>query len=107
MAPSIEAQVDLGSLFATVKASVIHDCVGAHVDLDGTVISDTGLYPLTEDADEVDVFLAVRAAAVSAIGLAHREIGVDFDGAARDQARRQAAAALPLPDSFWNRDLRG
>lgn len=106
-APRIDAQVDLGFLFATVHASIVGDSVGAHVDLDGTVIADTSMRPLPDDADLVAQARAVRSAAVTAIIAAHREIGIDVDTIVEHRVRSTVASLLPLgpyADEAWADD---
>lgn len=93
----IDAQIELGCLFATVHASALMGCVGAHVDLDGTILSDTGLRPLLGDEDEWELVRAVRRVATDAINKAHREIGLEPD---RNEVIRSVALALPFPVDF-------
>lgn len=94
--PRIDAQFDLGFLFATVRASVVGDCVGAHVDLDGTVLANGTLRPLADPSDALGVAIAVRQAAFVAVRDAHAEIGAEFDRAASLATSATIARALPL-----------
>lgn len=96
----IDAQIELGCLFATVHASASGGWVGAHVDLDGTVLSDTGLVPLLGDETDEELVWAVRRVALTAIFDAHREIGIEADRTETSRIFRTVALALPLPVSF-------
>jgi hypothetical protein len=98
----IETQIDLGCLFAKVVATSSSDSlgnrvVGAHVDLDGTILSDTGLWPIDPSSDEFDVIRAVRQAAHVAIMKAHQEIAAEFDHAESLRVRVLLARELPFP----------
>lgn len=92
-----DAPVDLGYLFGYVTATRVWDSVGAHVklnpDCDESVIGNTNLRALPEDADPLDVARALRTATADAIVQAAREIGAPVGW---DEARRLAATLIPL-----------
>lgn len=64
MTDRIDVQVELGCLFGTVHASLVGDgFVGAHVEIDGNVITDTGLLRLPTGADaEIELFRIAKRA---------------------------------------------
>ena len=103
----IEAQIELGgTLFATVKASFLDGArlVGAHVDLDGNVLGDTGLIPSRVELRAYDLderFQAIRAlrqVASVAVMNAHRECGMAFELADSRAVLSVLARALPYPE---------
>lgn len=93
---AFEAEFELGgTLFATVRASIINDWViGAHVNLDGNVLGDTGLRPFDPNTDDFERVLALRRMARVAIAIAHRECGMEMD---YNAVIRTLALALPVP----------
>lgn len=96
----LSVEIELGGiLFATVKASFIHDCIGAHVDLDGNVLGDTGLSRCVPE-DVFEAKWALRNKALAAIRKAHDECGLDFgpDGYNELAARKAIAKAMPMID---------
>lgn len=95
--PRIDAEFELGGvLFATVHASAVHDCVGAHVDLDGNVLANGNLRPLVDPSDALGVAIAVRQEAFRAIRVAHEECGMEFGRTDSLAASAAIARALPL-----------
>lgn len=100
----IDAEIELGGiLFARVRASFIDGTrlVGAHVDLDGNVLGDTGLRETRlEDAADGSHNGAVRAlrqTAATAVLLAHRECGMTYTRADSVRTLEIVARALPYP----------
>lgn len=94
--PAIDCEVEIGVLFGRVNASIVFGThVGAHVTIDGNVISDIGLRPLAEGLDAIDTIRAVRQAAAVAVLKAHQEIGASYDRA--DALRTLSLLARELP----------
>lgn len=91
----IDAQVEIGCLFGMVHASVVGDTVGAHVEIDGNVISDTGLV-VHSATDSIELRGALFQIALVALRDAFFQVGLEVD---RDEVLRQRvvlARALPL-----------
>lgn len=97
----IEAQIELGVMFATVRASFIdgYRLVGAHVDLDGNILGDTGLVETRIDAavdgERNGAVRALRQAAAVAVMNAHRECGIEYT--VRDSTYTLEIVARALP----------
>lgn len=99
--PELNVEIELGgSLFATVRASFVFDCIGAHVDLDGNVLGDTGLTRCVPE-DLWGAKWALRNKALTAVRKAHIECGMDFapDGPNEMAARVAISKAMPLLDA--------
>ena len=96
---AFDFQVDLGFLFATLRASVVFgEFTGAHVDLDGTVLADTGLRRIPEGSDSFAIMQELRHQATVALMRAHREIGAPCEPADVHFMRLQVAQNMPMPD---------
>lgn len=91
---ALTAKIELGVMFATVHASILFDgaFVGAHVDLDGNVLGDTGLQEYVGE-EHFGAVMALRRAAFAAVVRAHREIGMEVDN--KTAVRQALAVALP------------
>jgi hypothetical protein len=74
--------------------------VGAHVDLDGTVIADTGLVTTYIDTDtevpELAARFKLRGIALKAVAMAYAECGMAFDAPQERTAKRQINLSLPI-----------
>lgn len=98
----IDEEIELGGiLFARVKASFIDGTrfVGAHIDLDGNALGDTGLIEtrISEsiDGEHNDAIRCLRSTAAIAVKKAHAECGMPYTVADSIRTLELVARALP------------
>lgn len=94
----VDARIEIGCLFGMVHASIVGDSYGAHVEVDGNVLADSGLRPLPE-GDDWTVAAAIREVARAMVAKAHDETATPYPAAARQLNAASIAVSLPMPDS--------